>query len=431
MLQKVINATKSIPVRSIALSALGVALIVPAAASAWGDSNGGRASYTIDEINSGKLSNTIVFNSIKNNPNIGDEKNFVGIRENTGANKGIGNTWHDSMKVEEGKTYLVRMYVHNNSPKGLAAVAKNVVSTFNVPTTVGKSIEVNGFIDSSNASPSRYWDNPIFTAHSNFYLSYVSGSALLENNGVGKNGGVKLSDSIVTNAGAKIGYSSLNGEMPGCFEYAGYITIQVKPTFVKTDKNTGYLVEKTVRKDGDKTWQETVNAKVGDTLNYQIHYRNLSNVSTTNVMVKDVLPKNMSYVKGSTVLYNATNPNGIARDDTITTTGVNIGGYAPEGDGYVRFSVKIVDNELACGNNTLTNWGQVGVGETTKQDSAAVIVNKYCEEKPEEPEEPKTPIETPTELPKTGPTSVVSAIVGAGSMVAAGGYYIASRKKLF
>jgi len=201
MLKSFSNAIKTLPKRLVALTAAGVLVALPVAVSAWGDNGGGRPSYTINQINSGVLGNTIVFNSISNNPNIGDEKNFVGIREKTGVNAGLGNTWYDSMQVEAGKTYLVRMYVHNNSPLGLSAVAKNVTATFNVPTTVGKSIEVNGFIDSSNATPSRYWDNAFFTSTQDFYMSYVPGSALFENNGIGKNGGVRLGDNIVKNSG--------------------------------------------------------------------------------------------------------------------------------------------------------------------------------------------------------------------------------------
>ena len=427
MLSNFTSVMKAMPKRLAVLTAAGALIVVPVATSAWGDNGGGRPSYTINQINNGALGNTIVFNSISNNPNIGDEKNFVGIREKTGVNAGLGNTWYDTMKVEEGKTYLVRMYVHNNNPKALDAVARNVVATFNVPSTVGKSIEVNGFIDSSNATPSRYWDNAFFTSDTDFSMSYVAGSALLESNYVGSNGGFRLNDSIVTNSGVKLGYilpmpggdGTLGGEIPGCFEYAAYVTIEVKPTFVKTDTNEGFLVEKTVRKDGEKDWQETVTANVGDIVNYQIHYRNLGNVSTTNVMVKDILPKNMDYIAGTTMLYNATNPTGIARDDTITTTGVNIGGYAVNGDGYVRFSARVVDRDLRCGLNALTNWGQVGVngGNNTKQDSALVNVTKVC-------------TDTPDYLPKTGPASVVSAVVGAGSLVTAGGYYLISRRKL-
>lgn len=434
MFKNITNAIKRAPKRSIAIAAtaVGIAIAVPVAVGAWGDSNDGRKSYTVDQINSGVLGDSIVMNSISDSA-IGDEKNFVGIREDTGTNSGKDNVWHDSVKVEEDKTYLVRLYVHNNSPKEYEGVAKDVTTTFSIPSTIGKSVEVNGYIDTSNANPKTYWDNATFTSDRNFSLAYVSGSALLENNGIGKNGGVALGDSIVDGAsGVKIGYDSLNGEVPGCFKFASYVTIKVKPVFADD-----YLVEKTVRNEGSKDWQETVSAKIGDTVHFQIHYRNLTDQETKDVMVKDILPKNMEYVKGTTVLYDSLNPTGVKIEDTITTTGVNIGGFAPNGNAYVRFSARIIDNELACGANSLTNWGQVGVGEVTKQDSASVNVEKDC---PVVMEMCKIPGKThllandpnckPNELPKTGPESIIGGIIAFGSIGTAGAYYLASRKKL-
>lgn len=419
---------KSSKIAMIASAAfmVGAGITAPIIVSAWGDNSGGRASYTIDQINNGALGDKIVLNSISDSV-IGDEKNFVGAREDTGVNAGASNVWDgNEISVTPGKTYLIRLYVHNNNPNGEKAVAKNVTTTFGVPDTTGTSVEVNGFIESSNATPSEYWDYVRFTSNSNFHLEYVKGSALLENNGIGANGGVKLSDDIIEK-GVKIGYKSLNGEVPGCYQYANYVTIKVKAV-----ADESYLVEKQVRKVGDTDWQESVNAKVGEKVEYRIHYKNTSDNATTNVMVKDVLPENMKYVAGTTKLYNATNPKGIDRDDTITTTGVNIGGYAVKGDGYVIFTAEVTDRNLVCGNNTVTNWGQVGVGETTKQDSANVVVDKTCN--PDEPVTPVNPVNpsegTPSEMPATGPAEIVSGIVGAGALTTAAGYYVTSRKQL-
>lgn len=401
-----------------AAAAIVGANLAPVAVYAWGDnSKGGRTSYTREQIDQGVLGDTIVFNSISNSV-IGDEKNFVGAREDTGINAGAANVWNgNEITVEDGKTYLVRLYVHNNNPNGTDAIAKDVTTSFNVSTTTGTSVEVNGFIDSTNATPTSYWDNVVFKSSREFYLDYVEGSALLENNGIGANGGIKLSDDIITSKGAKIGYDSLNGEIPGCYQFASYVTIKVKATFV--EQSTDYLVEKQVRIKGSKKWEESVNAKVGDTVEYRIHYKNTTDADVENVMVKDILPNNMEYVAGTTMLYNATNPNGIARDDVIATTGVNIGGYAKDGDGYVVFSAKVVNKNLACGENKLVNWGQVGVANKTAQDSADVLVNVACSNTTPE-----------KELPSTGPASILGGIIGFGSLATATGYYIASRKKL-
>ena len=415
----------------IALSASAVALVgagiaVPAIVSAWGDNGSGRDSYTIEDINNGVLGDKIVFNSISNSV-IGDEKNFVGAREDTGVNAGAANVWDgNEIKVTPGKTYLVRLYAHNNNPNGEAAVAKDVTTTFGVPDTTGRSVEVNGFIESSNATPSEYWDYVRFVSDSNFHLEYVRGSALLENNGIGANGGIRLSDDIIEK-GVKIGYNALNGEVPGCYQYANYVTIKVKAV-----ADNSYIVEKQVRKAGTTEWKESVDAKVGEKVEYRIHYKNTSDNATTNVMVKDVLPENMKYIEGTTVLYNATNPKGIARDDTVATAGVNIGGYAVNGDGYVVFTAEVVNNSLTCGANTVTNWGQVGVGETTLQDSAVVNVVKTCSADDPISDPDSTPESTnmPTEIVETGAGEIVTGAVGLGSMATTLGYYIASRKKL-
>lgn len=362
----------------VAVAAAVAGTILPASnAFAWGDNGGGRASYTLDQINQGVLGNKIVFNSISNST-IGDEKNFVGARV-AGTNAGANNVWNgNEINVENGKTYLVRLYVHNNNPKGTKAVAKDVTTSFAIDGNTGTSAAITGYINSSNANPTKYWDSVVFKSANGqpFHLEYVKGSALLENNGVGKNGGVKLSDSIVS-GGTKIGYSSLNGQIPGCYQYASYVTIQVKPVFTSDQ----YLVEKTVRKvnaDGSKgAWSESLAINVGDKVEYQIHYKNTSGVSTTNVMVKDILPANLKIVSDVT-LFNAKNPSGLKLTTNILS-GANIGGYANNGDAYVRFTAQAVDTNLVCGNNLLRNWGQVGVGSVTKQDSADVTVQKTCE----------------------------------------------------
>lgn len=199
--------------------------------SGWGDNSGGRESYTIDEINAGALGDQIIFNAIKDSP-IGDEKNFVGARVNDGINAGANNVWNGNLiEVEEGKSYYVRLYCHNNSPLGYDAVAKDVSACFLIPSETGRTVVVNGLLQSSNAMPGRYWDSVAMTADRPFHLEYIPGSALLENNGIGADGGILLSDKIAEGEWTPLGYSSLNGELPGCYSYSLCLTIQVTPIF--------------------------------------------------------------------------------------------------------------------------------------------------------------------------------------------------------
>ena len=373
---------------------------------AWGDSDGGRTTYSLEEVSNDSLGDKITFNSIvcagdqvnrtggdfdwyKATHNgaevpkgtILDERNYVGAREDTGINAGVDNVWEpNQIKVEEGKTYLVRLYVHNDNPNGSNAIAENVKVAFDIPTAYAtKTTRINGYISSSNATPTDYIDYVDFISDSEvpFRMVYVYGSAKLENNAdLTKNGGYQLSDNIIENDGIFIGHNELDGKIPGGYQYAQYISIQV---YVEFDY---YILEQNVRLAGKSEWQKTVEAKVGDTVEFLIEYTNKSNYTHTNVSIWDILPNNLEYIPGTTKLLNAKYPNWATfNDDTITTEeGINIGHYAPNSNSIVHFQAKVVDNCLADGWNALVNWSQVkaGANETkiVLQNSTKVMVYK-------------------------------------------------------
>lgn len=123
--------------KAIKFAALSTALVAAGVAStaivsAWGDNTNGRKTYTLDQINNGDLGDTIVFNSIKDDTlpagNIKDERNFVAARDAATGNNGVNNVWENNeITVEEGKTYIVRLYVHNNNPKGEKLLLKTLL----------------------------------------------------------------------------------------------------------------------------------------------------------------------------------------------------------------------------------------------------------------------------------------------------------------
>ena len=440
---------------ALAISAFG-GLAISQSVSAWGDSDGGRPSYTVKEIESGVLKNQITFNSISDGT-IGNEKYFVAASES-----GNSSAWQNGeLTVEEGKEYIVRLYVHNNNPQGTKTVAKDTTVMFALDTESKSSVNINGFIKSSNAKPSEYWDYVTLKSADGraFYLDYLEGSATFYNNKIGL-GGINVSDNVITSNGIKIGYENLDGNIPGCFEYDSFVTIKVKPIF--TDKN--YTVDKRVRLAGSKDWSESVEAKVGDKVEFAIMYKNTTENAVENVMFRDLLPTNLKIVS-DIVLKNETNKKGIVSNGNIAT-GINIGGYGINGNAVITYTAEVIDNNLICGTNTLRNWGQVGVGKVTLQDPADVVVKKTncedpkkdCTTNPELPEckkpepqpekkdcttnpemaecqkkeEPKKEEQkdTPKEMPSTGATEIVLGALGVGSTVTAAGYYIASRKTL-
>jgi uncharacterized repeat protein (TIGR01451 family) len=364
-MNKFISLIRRAPKRSSALAVmLFAAIIVPAVVFAWGPT---RDTFTIE-----KPADHVTFNSITNNPNIGDERNFVGIRE-----VGSANTWYDDVTAQEGKEYYVRMYVHNNAASSLNLVAHDVTAKFNLPTTTGQSIRVDGFLDSSNATPNEVYDSATFNSSTNFNLSYVSGSLKYENNYFGPNG-TALPESIFTSTGAKLGYDKLDGNIPGCFQYAGYVTFIVKPQFAKT---LNFTTTKEVSKHGANQWTENYQAQPGETVDYLIQYKNTGTAQNDDVTFRDTLPTGLTYVANSGTWTNPKNQNVKFTNDASLTngTGVNVGSYATGGGAYVIFSAKVAsEDQLACGVNTLVNKAKVNTGGYAVEDTANVTVNKDC-----------------------------------------------------
>lgn len=364
-------------------------LLVPA--YAWGDSDGGRPSYTLEEINSDILGNKVVLNSISDSV-IGNEKNFVGAREYNGPNtSGTINVWNaNEITVKDGQDYIIRAYVHNNNLHS-ENVAEDVAVTFSIPSVAARRLRVNGFIDTSNAYPQRYWDYVDFVSDAPFHLEYYYNSALLENNGVGA-GGLQLSDEIVTAInGTKIGYYDyrtnpndpviLDGIIPAGYQYSSYITIRVKVVF-----DTNFDVETKVRlADGENTaWEDSVEATVGDRVEFQIQYANVSNEDQLSVAAANALSDGLRYIDGSTRITNSKYPDSAPiNEDTLTTDGFLIGSYGPGADAILTFTAEVTGDNLYEGVNELESIGQIRVGDRVMQDSATVIIHNGDEPEPE------------------------------------------------
>lgn len=489
---------RSVPKRVYALFAVAVAtLVVPAALNAWGPSN--RATFTMEQ-----PASYVTFNSITNNPKHGDERNFVQIRNYTDNTK-----FGEETVLQAGKEYEVYVYYHNNASTTLNDAAHNYAGIANgsfmrieMPANVpaGSSARVTGYVGATNANPAQVWDEAYAknSTAGGVALRYVAGSAKINSNGAVN--GSALPNTLFT-TGTALGYNALDGKLPGCGEFAGYVTFR----FVADQPN--FEITKQVSKSGANQFGEEVTVNAGDEVQYKIQYKNTGTVQQDGVVIRDVLPAGLEYVNDSTHMANS-KTNGqwtkIA-ENTITKQGINIGSYAPNGNAYIVFKAKVVDaSKLVCGLNTITNTAFADTQNGSKSDTAIVKVTKECEEQPKEivvcrlsdkkypvtikesefdstkysknpedckevvkPEEmtvcviatkdypviikksefdstkhstnpadcqekpvkptPPTTPTTPTELPRTGITDAMLQVVGAGSLVAAAYYYVASR----
>ena len=355
------------------------------------------------------------FNSIIDNPQLGDERNFVRVREVKD-----GEHYKDEVTIEAGKTYEVYIYYHNNADghdvgKTAIGIADGASVKSSFPATIksGEKATVTATIFASDTNPLAVWDGAYMVASQDVYLRYVPGTATIHNGG--ELNGQSIGPDYLFGEGALLGYNKFSGILPGCNEYAGYITYQV---FADAP---GFNISKSIVGD-------TTIVKPGDVVTFRVRYENTGTMDQTNVVVRDVLPDGLEYVVGSSKLYNNNFPDGKeVNDDIISENGMNIGDYAG-GSGWAEVTYQaIVKSDLDCGEE-LINLVTVSTNDGNKHDKVKVTVTRddCTPPSPETPEDPGTP----DELPNTGRLEIIMAILVVAGICGGGYYFYRSRKNL-
>lgn len=166
----------------------------------------------------------VTFNSITDNPDpsIGDERTFISARDVASSDK---LTYSKNLTVKDNEEVLVRVFYHNDARKDLNLVAHNTKVKILLPSGSSTAPQAAGYISADNANPTMVWSTMDFNASGKpFTMEYVPGSAQLWNQ---KQVGTKLSDSVVTD-GALIGFDHVDGKIPGCSEFSGFVTIKAR-----------------------------------------------------------------------------------------------------------------------------------------------------------------------------------------------------------
>lgn len=329
----------------------------------WGDSSKeGRPSYTSEQINSGALGDVITFNSLVDGE-IGNEKNFIQAK----IAGDVTESWHkDRVEIQDGEKYTIRMYVHNNSPKGEEAVAEGVKTMFSLPTTIGKTHVVIGYLDCSNSNPGRYWDCVSFESEDYFYIQYVKGSAKYVSDEIGE---VILPDEIII-SGATIGYSDLDGRIPG--GDSGYVSIDI----VAYKTNRRHLFDISVRLKDTDEWYNAIWANVGDEIEYKISFTNLLDETVRDIIIRVDLPKNIQYIDGSTYVKTPEYDYVVVtKQDMLITNGIPVGAFKSYEEGYITFSAKIINSYKHDLVNELISKAYVVKDDGIYPDEVSIIVD--------------------------------------------------------
>ena len=434
--QQISTNKRSIGIVSIICSLLAL-VFTTSAVSAWGPE---RTTYTNE-----KPAPYATFNSITNNAAVGDERNFVRVRE-LGSNE----KYTDELEVTPGKEYEVYIYYHNDASSDTNATGFGVSTNTRIssayPTVLktGERGMISGiltwsYVDlSDEVHHGEIWDEAYLTTKAdNVVMRYKTGTATIHNAGAA-NGSV-LSTSLFTEKGTLIGFNKLAGTIPGCAEYSGYITY----TLIAEKKDSD--LKKQVSLDGEN-WSEEVTAKPGDYVTYRVEFNNTGNTTLANTIFKDIHDEGLTLRTGSVKIFDDDNINGKVIDDILDLSGYNAGDTAPGALVQVTYQAQVSDDPSTC-NKSLKNTILLSYNSAEqKQDDATVIVT--CDDEPE-PDEPGSTCETNPEmdgcseekncitnpemegckeLPNTGPMEIIMAtviVIG----ICGGGYYLYRTQK--
>lgn len=409
------------------LAMAGLAATGAGSALAWGPE---RETFTLEE-----PATYPTFNSITNNPTMGDERNFVRVGE---LNADITHMT-DEIEIRPGHQYLVYIYFHNNASTTFndkehnysgVSLETQMASSFTKVLTPETKGTITATIKSKNAQPSAVWDEAYMTTSTEkVLLHYVPGSAKIYNNWA-TNGSI-LPENLFTAEGTLIGLNGLNGVIPGCEEFHGHVSY-----VIQADELGGSL-DKSVSKDGEN-FGESVTLAPGEEATYRLTIANTGDVELTNVVIKDKLPAGLTLVPGSVQLTanESTTPSQLS--DDIFGVGYNLGTIGTGNTVYITYKVKAGD-DFDCEGTQLTNnatmtYDSDEADGETKTDSNTITVKRTdCEEPKEDLENcdtnPGLPeCQTPEELPNTGPVEIaIAAVIIAG--IGGGGFYFYRTQK--
>ena len=108
-----------------------------------------------------------------------------------------------------------------------------LTSTFPTELTAGEREMVSAIIKADGAEPEAVWDEAYVTASEDMTLHFVTGSAKLYNDW-GANGST-LPTALFAEEGAYLGIDELNGVIPGCYEYSGYVLYTIQTYAVEEE----------------------------------------------------------------------------------------------------------------------------------------------------------------------------------------------------
>jgi hypothetical protein len=301
--------------------------------------------------------------------------NSVNIGATSGiANISAGNTsFASSVSATYNQTVEVEVIYTNSNAASSGLVANDVHVKINIPSTAGTNQVITTDVTGTNTND--VTGNLTATLNdANEYLEYIPGTTtakVTNTNGTTSTYNVPDSQSPITNINSA-GYVVNNGNPCNAAAVtAEAVVVQPGVKIVKqvelASQTNAYVTNNT--------------ADPGDTLKYLISYTNTGNTVQDQVIIRDNLPPGETLVPNTTMIADASNPNGVAdTTNDVTLGGLNLGDFGAGANAYVEFQVTLPSaSSMACGTVTYTNVGVVHPqGMDEFYNTANTVVSNPC-----------------------------------------------------
>ena len=292
-------------------------------------------------------------NSVVNDPVLGDQRQFVRIRDHTD-----GGRWTRLIKLQRGHQYQVEALVINNSNLAVKYPTASVIAPSVIKQGEPGRIRVTL---AGAASPGSVYDAAqIRTESGSFAMRYVPGSAVIDYSGESQ----PLNIESFFKDGADIS-TAKQGDDPILPPNSSGVV-----RFALQADQPQFLVETNTRQLGSDRWRDSINVNSGELVELKVTYTNSGSTEQNNVNIR-VVGRGVSVLAGSVRLYNTSNPSGLPiRSNADMARGINIGGYAPGGNAVLLLKLRV--DAPKC--STVEVSGTAITSGGSKADSLPIVV---------------------------------------------------------
>ncbi|GFG66973.1 hypothetical protein MKUB_44630 [Mycobacterium kubicae] len=281
----------------------------------------------------------VTLNSITDNPDMGDERNFFRFKAADDPNAYFSNR----IRIAPDHRYTAEVFFENSASPGLASAIDTRVQVL-LPSTVKGSAAGSAFVRASNASPPAVWQSSILTLpgpDDAVAIRFVPGTAILHSQGKSNGRQIDIGE-LVSDSGALVGCDELDGVVPSESRCEGWLTVD----FV-TDQPR-FTVGAWLAAAGSSEYGGNRDIKPGETVTVKMTYENTGTVEQDNVLMTLLsLPRCATVVPGTTWFAADTTDGKWQRssEDIGPNHPLNVGNYNPHANVYIKFDVQFCDKD--------------------------------------------------------------------------------------